>query len=292
MLVFGTYSVDEEGKADLGVQKAAYDYRAFGEQIEMTPPSSGKVTENFTGKELDDETGLNFFGARYLDPMLGMWTSVDPVRQFSSPYLYVGNGTNPIGYYDEIGDYIIRMRAGKYEIKTIPFSEAAFGYAVRQAAPHIIGKIPGIGWGFGLAFEVVAGLIDEYNSEKGITGRYAARTAMNQGAEQMVKKGIKKSVGKGVGRALTGASAVVDFSDMSYDSEAFINEFNKRMVSNGGHFYNSFATEEEAEAFAQSIEQSINPAPAPEPTPVISPNSENDLKIEAGDLTCLSGCYE
>ena len=58
----------------------AYDYRSFGEQITMTSPPTDKVTENFTGKERDDETEFDYFGARYLDPMLGMWISVDPAR--------------------------------------------------------------------------------------------------------------------------------------------------------------------------------------------------------------------
>ena len=65
----------------------AYDYRAFGEQVCLVEPAD-KVTENFTGKEKDDEIELNYFGARYLDPMLELWISVDPARQFSSPYLY------------------------------------------------------------------------------------------------------------------------------------------------------------------------------------------------------------
>ena len=81
---------------------AAYDYRAFGEQVTLKK-SADKVTENFTGKEKDDETELNYFGARYLDPMLGMWTSVDPARQFASPYLYVGNGVNPMNGVDSDG---------------------------------------------------------------------------------------------------------------------------------------------------------------------------------------------
>ena len=54
---------------------------------------TGMGTENFTGKERDDETQLDYFGARYLDPMLGMWTSVDLARQFASDYalrLYCG----------------------------------------------------------------------------------------------------------------------------------------------------------------------------------------------------------
>ena len=82
----------------------AYDYRAFGEQVDLVSPSSGKVTENFTGKEHDDEIALDYFGARYLDPMLGMWISVDPARQFASPYLYAGNGVNPVNGIDEDGN--------------------------------------------------------------------------------------------------------------------------------------------------------------------------------------------
>ena len=95
----------------------AYDYRAFGEQIDLVSPSSGKVTENFTGKEKDDETELNYFGARYLDPMLGVWTSVDPMRQFSSPYLYAGNGFNPVNAIDPDGDKYIKLAIyyNKYE---------------------------------------------------------------------------------------------------------------------------------------------------------------------------------
>ena len=97
MLVYGT------GAGTPGGLKAAYDYRSFGEQIELTSPSTGKVTENFTGKEHDDEIALDYFGARYLDPMLGVWISVDPMRQFASPYLYVGNGMNPVNAIDPDG---------------------------------------------------------------------------------------------------------------------------------------------------------------------------------------------
>ena len=93
MLVYGTGGTS-------GGLKAAYDYRSFGEQIELTSPSTGKVTENFTGKEKDDETGLSYHEARYLDPMLGVWISVDPKRFFGSPYLYMGNGYNPILFAD------------------------------------------------------------------------------------------------------------------------------------------------------------------------------------------------
>ena len=124
MLVYGTVSSTDPNTADIGETKAAYDYRAFGEQVELMPHDLAKVTENFTGKERDDETTLNYFGARYLDPMLGMWISVDPKRQFASPYLYAGNGYNPVNGADEDGNYF-------------RYADKATEHAVMQYVQHI-----------------------------------------------------------------------------------------------------------------------------------------------------------
>ena len=98
------YGSSENGEGQLDLEHA-YEYRSFGEMAELTS-SADKVTENFTGKEKDDEIELDYFGARYLDPMLGMWISMDPKRQFTSPYLYAGNGVNPINGVDPDGGII------------------------------------------------------------------------------------------------------------------------------------------------------------------------------------------
>ena len=73
--------------------KYAYDYRSYGEKINLTE-GTDKVTENFTGKELDDETKLSYHEARFFDPILGIWLSIDLNRYFPSPYVYMGNGYN------------------------------------------------------------------------------------------------------------------------------------------------------------------------------------------------------
>ncbi len=51
----------------------------------------GRFTYN--GKELDDEYGfdLYYYGARYMDPITGRFTTPDPVKDFLNPYSYVGN---------------------------------------------------------------------------------------------------------------------------------------------------------------------------------------------------------
>lgn len=60
---------------------------------------------------------MNYFGARYLDPMLGMWTSVDPARQFASPYLYMGNGYNPVNAIDPDGNELLMDENASVEFK-------------------------------------------------------------------------------------------------------------------------------------------------------------------------------
>ncbi|EKB58830.1 RHS repeat-associated core domain-containing protein, partial [Bergeyella zoohelcum CCUG 30536] len=55
-------------------------------------------------KELDDETGLYYYGARYYDPRIGMWLSVDPLAEKFpawSPYHYAYD--NPVRFIDPDG---------------------------------------------------------------------------------------------------------------------------------------------------------------------------------------------
>lgn len=45
----------------------------------------------FNGKELDTETGMYYYGARYYDPKISVWMSVDPLTEDFpdlNPYTY------------------------------------------------------------------------------------------------------------------------------------------------------------------------------------------------------------
>jgi RHS repeat-associated protein len=53
------------------------DYRPFGEEQIITETVSNDY--QFTGKEKDEETGLHYFGARYMDSKIGRFLSPDPV---------------------------------------------------------------------------------------------------------------------------------------------------------------------------------------------------------------------
>ncbi|MFV0291232.1 MAG: JAB-like toxin 1 domain-containing protein [Mangrovibacterium sp.] len=58
----------------------------------------------FNGKELDEETGLYYYGARYYDARVSLWYGVDPVSELApswSPYRYCFN--SPVNYIDPAG---------------------------------------------------------------------------------------------------------------------------------------------------------------------------------------------
>lgn len=80
-----------------------------GTAVTFAYDENGSLVSLRTDIMLDGRLGLYYFGARYLDPTLGLWTSVDPVRQFASPYLYAGNGMNPIGAINPDGNKNIKL---------------------------------------------------------------------------------------------------------------------------------------------------------------------------------------
>ncbi|WP_245569826.1 RHS repeat domain-containing protein [Flavobacterium soli] len=77
----------------------------FGETMaEQYPDSYYKTPFKFSGKELDEHTGLHYFGARYYDSRISIWLSVDPLAEKGpniNPYVYCME--NPISLIDPDG---------------------------------------------------------------------------------------------------------------------------------------------------------------------------------------------
>lgn len=63
----------------------------FGEGIAEQKAGGYSTMYRFTGKEVDEETGLYYFGARYYDPRITLWYGVDPMAEKApnwNPYSY------------------------------------------------------------------------------------------------------------------------------------------------------------------------------------------------------------
>jgi RHS repeat-associated protein len=108
-------------KDDGTTVKARYDYLPFGEEIPATIGSRGGVTgyggadstkQKFTQKERDNESGLDYFLARYYSSAQGRFTSADNFlndTRTNDPaswnlYVYVRN--NPLRYVDPSGEEV------------------------------------------------------------------------------------------------------------------------------------------------------------------------------------------
>ena len=80
-------------------------YGPYGEMMENQRATSFDERFKFTGKERDEETGYDYFGARNYLPAISIWGAVDPLADkyiYNSPYVYC-NG-NPITFVDLHGD--------------------------------------------------------------------------------------------------------------------------------------------------------------------------------------------
>ncbi|MBR6042286.1 MAG: RHS repeat-associated core domain-containing protein [Paludibacteraceae bacterium] len=79
-------------------------YIPFGEMFVEERNGNWNTPYLFNAKELDEETGLYYYGARYLDPAGARWLSVDPMWENDpdkTPYNYCLN--NPVKLVDPDG---------------------------------------------------------------------------------------------------------------------------------------------------------------------------------------------
>jgi len=124
------------------------EYLPFGEVwIEETDPATGYIPFRFTSKELDEETGLYYHGARYYEPTISRWMSADPAGwELINPmerddeggwkpkagysiieavnwYAYVSH--NPVKYVDPTGEIGIVVVGGAAAVLLITALAAA-----------------------------------------------------------------------------------------------------------------------------------------------------------------------
>ena len=82
-------------------------YLPYGELLVDEHSSSEDIPYKFNGKELDQETGLYYYGARYMNPLTNLWYGVDPMTEkYPSIGGYVYCAENPVNAVDLNGDSI------------------------------------------------------------------------------------------------------------------------------------------------------------------------------------------
>jgi RHS repeat-associated protein len=128
------YHPDYLGNVDLVTERDGYAheffmYNPWGEEMHQWNANTYAFTSpyRFNAKELDPETGLAYYGARYYQNKLGVWLSVDQMANAApgwTPYRFGFN--NPIKFTDPNGLFETELDAKQWakenEIRTGWFS--------------------------------------------------------------------------------------------------------------------------------------------------------------------------
>ena len=101
---------------DQNANVTQYDaYLPYGELLVDEHSSSADLPYKFNGKELDEETGLYYYGARYMNPVTSMWYGVDPLcEEYVATGAYVYCVGNPITLIDPDGQKYIYNMQGQF----------------------------------------------------------------------------------------------------------------------------------------------------------------------------------
>lgn len=127
----GNSRIAFDTKTSSAVQVQADDYYPFG--MEQSVTANGTKNEYlYNRKELQENTGLYDYGARFFDPVIARWNVIDPLAEKHTeitPYNYGIN--NPISVIDPTGADIVEGPFGiPIDLPAVDHFESDGGYQV------------------------------------------------------------------------------------------------------------------------------------------------------------------
>jgi len=157
--------------------------------------SSDVMNDQFTGKERDAESGLDYFGARYYGSGLGRFTSPDPVGimrqklldpQQWNAYAYVRG--NPLRFVDPTGKYVELSGGEKERARQLAALKTAVGKSAgsylydnvdKESGKHYVGILSGGPDGKGPAFSSLGAVANKVSgivadTQRGVTISFEA----------------------------------------------------------------------------------------------------------------------
>ena len=90
------------GYANTSGVQSAYAYYPYGTPIDLAHDNA-EDSRRWQSKEFDSDLNKYYFGARFYDPLFGLWLAPDPAGQFANPYTY---GGDPLNYIDTNGESV------------------------------------------------------------------------------------------------------------------------------------------------------------------------------------------
>ena len=236
----GSTSYITDDKANI----TQYDaYLPYGELLVDEHSSREELPYKFNGKQFDNETGLYYYGARYLNPITSLWYGVDPLAEkYVATGGYVYTLDNPVRLIDPNGNWswpwergsLIEYRGnGVFGIRIENFSktmQSNFKRANNNPAYWRPGEL-------GINTEIGKISVDNYAHKSFTIGRKPAGIDPKDGNVR-IRRPIAKSTGqedrrfhsfdpmpvRGSAKAV-GAIAILDFANYAVDTYMTLSTF-------------------------------------------------------------------
>ena len=158
-----------------------YDaYLPYGELLVDEHSSSEDLPYKFNGKQFDEETGLYYYGARYMNPVTSLWYGVDPLAekyQASGSYLYCRQ--NPVRRVDVDGNDEVHINGDGRIVKVINDHSAYITIVDPKGNRHSLSSYNispyFLGIGRGDNRQIVANIAGYYAKQAGVHGLVGAK---------------------------------------------------------------------------------------------------------------------
>jgi RHS repeat-associated protein len=142
----GSASLELDDRANVISYEEYYPYGSTSYQAVDANIKAAAKRYRYTGKERDEETGLNHNGARYYAPWLGRWAATDPsgIADGLNLYAYVSNQplklNDPSGKNGAIPQILINRQEGIAAAESLAQRLLSKGQFAAQEIATVLGK--------------------------------------------------------------------------------------------------------------------------------------------------------
>ena len=169
-------------------------YLPYGELLVDEHSSSEEMPYKFNGKELDTETGLYYYGARYMNPVTSLWYGVDPLAEkYPSVGGYVYCMENPTKLIDPNGKetHVALNEDGTYRVVGGILNKDRNIYIFDKDK---YGKYTIKGKSIGVTSSTTSFYNSDYNKGKGTWAIGATINPKDQSGKDFLNKMISKDI--------------------------------------------------------------------------------------------------
>ncbi|MGH1337277.1 MAG: RHS repeat-associated core domain-containing protein [Aureispira sp.] len=167
-----------------------YPYGASAYRVAASGVDLSLKRYRFTGKERDEETGLDYFGVRYYASWLGRWTSGDPGGFVDGLNLYRYTRNNPVNGIDAEGYSTEKVEKPKPPPVDPPKKKSTQNYApygfLSQEKEKPISPIV-----YGETYEVHSAVFSEKLVDDLLSGKLSTSEELQKEIQRIKGKGFK-----------------------------------------------------------------------------------------------------